>query len=136
MPATVTQKLSKQERACGKKLTEALFCGANSRSFAAFPLRVVYLVQPLLQAENPEKAAAQMMVSVPKRKFKHAVDRNRVKRQLREAFRKNNPLLYDTLPQGQQLTMRFLCRIRCSMMRRRIMSSTAPARMPTFNPAQ
>ena len=59
MPATVTQKLSKQERACGKKLIEALFCGANSRSFAAFPLRVVYLVQPLLQAENPEKAAAQ-----------------------------------------------------------------------------
>lgn len=108
MPSTVTQKLSKQERACGKKLTEALFCGANSRSFAAFPLRVVYLVQPLLQAENPEKAATQMMVSVPKRKFKHAVDRNRVKRQLREAFRKNKHLLYDKLPEGQQLTMGFL----------------------------
>jgi len=36
---------------------------------------------------------ARMMVSVPKRNFKHAVDRNLLKRRIREAFRKNRALL-------------------------------------------
>ena len=93
MAATVTQKLRKEERACGKKLTEALFCGADSRSLAAFPLRVVYLVQPFSAEEQQATAPVQMMISVPKRRFKHAVDRNRVKRQVREAFRKNKRIL-------------------------------------------
>ena len=35
----------------------------------------------------------QLLISVPKKRFKHAVDRNRVKRQVREAYRKNKSLL-------------------------------------------
>ena len=93
MAATVSQKLRKEERACGKKLTEALFCGADSRSLAAFPLRVVYLVQPFSADEQQAIAPVQMMISVPKRRFKHAIDRNRVKRQVRETYRKNKQLL-------------------------------------------
>jgi len=49
-----------------------------------------------------------MMISVPKRRFKHAVDRNRVKRQVREAYRKNKHLLYDKLPTGRRITLGFL----------------------------
>ena len=61
MAATVSQKLRKEERACGKKLTEALFCGADSRSLAAFPLRVVYLVQPFSAEEQQAFASVQMI---------------------------------------------------------------------------
>ena len=38
-----------------------------------------------------------MLVSVPKRYFKHAVDRNRVKRQVREAFRRNKSIITQNL---------------------------------------
>ncbi len=40
---------------------------------------------------------ASMLVSVPKRYFKHAVDRNRIKRQIREAFRKHKHIIIGTL---------------------------------------
>jgi len=44
------------------KLTEALFCGTQSRSLAAFPLRVVYLIQSFSATEQQAKARVQMMV--------------------------------------------------------------------------
>ena len=74
----------KTERLCSRKAIEALFAGGN-RSFSAFPLRVVYRAVP--------EDATQMMVSVSKRHFKHAVDRNRTKRQIREAWRLNRDIL-------------------------------------------
>ena len=42
------------------------------------------------------------MVVAPKKKFKHAVDRNRVKRQLREAYRKNKLELFDWASSHEQ----------------------------------
>jgi len=50
------------------------------------PLRVTYIL-------DTSFGEARMMVSVPKRNFKHAVDRNLLKRRIREAFRKNRTLL-------------------------------------------
>lgn len=41
--------------------------------------------------------AASVLVIVPKRRFKKAVDRNRVKRQIREAYRKNKEILLEPL---------------------------------------
>ena len=49
----------------------------------AYPIRMVYM--PVESAEMP----VQVLVSVSKRHFKRAVKRNRVKRQIREAYRKN-----------------------------------------------
>lgn len=72
----------KHERLCSRKAIEALFAGGN-RAFSAFPLRVVYRHAPELQ----------ILVSVSKRHFKHAVDRNRAKRQIREAWRLNRDIL-------------------------------------------
>ena len=63
---------------------DALFQSGNSKSVVAFPLRVVYLYTERAEGEEP----AQVLVSVSKRHFKHAVDRNRVKRQIREAYRR------------------------------------------------
>jgi len=64
--------------------------GGKSKSLTAFPLRAVYLVQ---ETDEPQALQMQMMVSVPKRCFKRAVKRNRVKRQVREAYRKNKQIL-------------------------------------------
>lgn len=74
--------LPKKERLCSRKEIDRLFEGAN-HSLSAYPLRVVYAMVPRGEGEP----AARMMVSVPKRCFKRAVKRNRVKRQVREAYR-------------------------------------------------
>lgn len=71
--------LRKSERLDKKKVIEKMFAG-GSRSFSVFPLRVVYL---------PVEAPVSILVSVSKRRFKRAVKRNRVKRQIREAYRMN-----------------------------------------------
>lgn len=65
---------------------EKLFKDAGSRSMVAFPVRVVYVLAPP-QADTCVNT--RMLVSVPKRQFKRAVKRNRVKRQVREAYRKH-----------------------------------------------
>ena len=71
--------LRKSERLDRKKVIEKMFAG-GSRSFSVFPLRVVYL--PVEELEAP----VSILVSVSKRRFKRAVKRNRVKRQIREAL--------------------------------------------------
>lgn len=94
----------KRERIVSQKQIDELFSGAGSHSRAAFPIRVVYL----LKERHDDQPAAQLLISVPKRRFHHAVDRNRVKRQLREAFRLNKHLLLDVIPTGQALSMAFI----------------------------
>lgn len=76
----------KKERLCSRKAIETLFASGN-RSLTAFPLRVVYT-----PAEE-----TQVLISVSKRHFKHAVDRNRAKRQIREAWRQNRSILISPL---------------------------------------
>jgi ribonuclease P protein component len=89
----------KQERMVSRKLMEMLFGGGSSHSMAAFPLRAVYAVADRGEGDAP----VQLLVSVSKRRFKHAVDRNRVKRQIREAYRLHKALLIPSVPEGQQL---------------------------------
>ena len=96
--------LSKRERIVSRKLIETLFGGGRSQSMVAFPLRVVYMIQERTANEPP----VQLLVSVPKKHFKHAVDRNRVKRQVREAFRLHKQTLHDALPPASQLLLAFV----------------------------
>ena len=72
--------LCKAERLNSKILIEKMFAG-DSKSFSIFPLRVVYM-----PVENQDVQAS-ILLSVLKKRFKRAVKRNRVKRQLREAYR-------------------------------------------------
>ena len=50
----------------------------------------------------------QILISVPKKRFKHAVDRNRVKRQVREAYRQHRQTLSESIADGQQLLIAFI----------------------------
>lgn len=85
----------KKEKLVSKKTIDALFSGGNSRSMSAYPLRVVFM----RKERNETEESAQVMVSVSKRHFKRAVKRNRVKRQIREAYRLNKHLLHEALEQ-------------------------------------
>ena len=80
------QKFTKAERLSSKKEITALF--NEGKSFAISHIRVVYRFLPK-QEERPNA----ILVSVPKKHFKHAVDRNLLKRRIREAYRLNKGLL-------------------------------------------
>ena len=93
MSASRPNSLGKEERISSMKLIDKLFQGGHSRSMTAFPLRLVYMKYVREGACPP----AQMLVSVPKRCFKRAVKRNRVKRQVREAYRRHKHILWDAI---------------------------------------
>ena len=94
----------KWERIVSKKQIESLFEGGESQSLAAFPLRVVYQITERHQGDAP----VQTLISVPKKRFKHAVDRNRVKRQVREAYRLHKQPLWEIVPDNKQLAIAFI----------------------------
>lgn len=86
--------LGSEERIKSKKLIDTLFSGGNSRSTAVFPLRAVYYSEV-----QSARCGVQILVSVSKRHFKRAVDRNRIKRQIRESYRLNKALLQEVIAQ-------------------------------------
>jgi ribonuclease P protein component len=71
---------SKEERLCSKKLIDRLFHSGSS--FLLYPFRISWVSEPL-----PAGTPVQVLISVPKKKFKRAVDRNLLKRRIREVYR-------------------------------------------------
>jgi ribonuclease P protein component len=90
---------SKAERLNSKIIIDKLFekGSEKTKDFFLYPFRVVYLYP-----ENPTKNLPAIIISVSKRSFKRAVDRNLIKRRIREAYRLNKSLICDnesvTLP--------------------------------------
>ena len=74
---------SKSQHLCGETTISQLF--REGKAFLVFPLRVVYRVEK--RAEGDKRATVRVLTSVPKKQFKHAVDRNRFKRLIRESYR-------------------------------------------------
>lgn len=102
--------LPKRERLYLRESIGELF--AKGRSFTAFPYRVVYLVKCDQDASIPsaeKQARCAMMAVAPKKRFKHAVDRNHVKRLTREAYRLQKlPLIAQLEEKGLTLEVAFL----------------------------
>lgn len=102
MAETASLTFPKRERIVSRKLIEQLFSKGSSQSMSAFPLRIVYM------QKAPEGEPLQVLVSVSKRHFRHAVDRNRVKRQIREAYRRHRQLLAERIPEDKALAIAFI----------------------------
>ena len=81
---------NQKEKLKSKKLIDRLF--TEGHSVSAFPLRLVYL-----STSFEDDVKAKTGVSVSKRNFKNAVDRNRIKRLLREAYRLNKADFFNNL---------------------------------------
>ena len=85
---------SKSEHLCGEKRITRLFI--EGEAFIAYPLRVVYILEP-----KKDKETLSVMVSVPKKRFKRAVKRNKLKRLMREAYRLNKHILLEKAEEKQ-----------------------------------
>jgi ribonuclease P protein component len=88
----INNSFVKAERLCSKILITNLF-SKGSRVITQFPFRVLWQFVNETHTTHPAK----VMVSVSKRNFPHAVDRNRIKRQMRELYRTQKHLLYEVL---------------------------------------
>lgn len=89
----------KEERLCSKKSLDLLF--KNGSSFLLYPFRISYLLVPDLH-----QYPVQVVINVAKKRFKRAVDRNLIKRRIREAYRKQkNQQLYTVLNKRDELLL-------------------------------
>ena len=117
---------SKEERLCSRKQIEQLY--AEGHRMMAFPYSVTWLISSECGVQSSELSECgsdtsdhhssffilhsslfipcQVLIVAPKRRFHHAVDRNRVKRLTRECWRHTKPQLYDFLAEhGISLTL-------------------------------
>lgn len=108
MDKKIRYTLGKNERLKSRKAIEQLF--KTGKSFSAFPFRVIYILSTIGdEGKTNEKALLQAGFSVSSRNFKRAVDRNRIKRLMREAYRlQKNDLLQQISTAHKSLTVFFI----------------------------
>ena len=88
-------RLYKSEKLCSKIEIERLY--AQGTSVIAYPLRAVWMVVDQ-RSGNVERwdSPARFLISIPKKRIRHAVDRVLLRRRTRESYRLNRQLLYPT----------------------------------------
>lgn len=93
---------NKKERMVSTIDIERLF-SSGSRSLSIYPVRAVF------RRTDGGEEPLMVLISVSKRHFKHAVDRNRAKRQMREAYRLHRQTLRGALTdKGQKMHLAFI----------------------------
>ena len=97
----MNESFGKEYKLCSKKIMDELFTSGKKNH--CFPFLAIHLFQ---QLDTP--VPFQVTISVPKRSFRKAHERNRIKRLVRECVRKNKLLLEEVLMQNQQQLALFL----------------------------
>ncbi|MDR0348067.1 MAG: ribonuclease P protein component [Tannerella sp.] len=104
MEACERKFFPKSERLFLKKDIERLF--DDGQSFISYPLRIVYLSDA---ADLSSASGISVLIGVPKKRIRKAVQRNRIKRLIREAYRLNkNDFLSHCVQGGKHLRMAFM----------------------------
>ncbi len=98
--ASKTFSYNASEKLKSRKLLNRIF--VEGKSFNAYPLKVLYIIQETASTQNLAG------VGVSSRHFKKAVERNRIKRLLRESYRLQKKILTDAVLENQQLVLFFL----------------------------
>jgi ribonuclease P protein component len=86
--------LDKKQKLKSRKLITEVF--SRGKSFSVFPIRVSYLLK-----SSSETPGIQIGVSASKKNYKKAVDRNRIKRLLREAYRLQKNELFEMVKESE-----------------------------------
>lgn len=84
------QKFTKEERLFGKKIIQLLF--NNGHSFTVYPFKIIWL-----NTDTKTTSPARILISVSKKNIRKAIKRNKIKRRIRESYRKNKQNFYDFL---------------------------------------
>ena len=96
----MNKQLTKAERINSKLTIETIF--KKGDALFSYPYRMVYVKKSL----NNNPIPTEILISVSKKRFKNAVDRNAVKRLIKEAYRLNKMPLWDYC-KGKNIQMQF-----------------------------
>lgn len=103
MTVVSSLRLYKKEKLCSAVAISKLFSrDAAALSSLSFPLRAVWMLNPDRRSDAP----IQFLVSIPKKKVRHAVDRVKMRRRVREAFRLHHHEY--PLPDGVRIDLAFI----------------------------
>lgn len=96
-------RLYKKEKLCSAVAIDSLFSrGSGASSSLAYPLRAVWRSNPGRRSDAP----VAFVISVPKKRLRHAVDRVAMRRKIRESYRLNHQST--PLPEGSRLDVAFI----------------------------
>lgn len=97
-------RLYKKEKLCSNTAIEQLFDrgASDTHGALAYPLRAVWRVNPMRHSDSP----VAFLISVPKKRLRHAVDRVTMRRRIREAYRLNHQNYQ--LPGGIRIDVAFI----------------------------
>lgn len=96
------QSFKKEERLHSKKIIDLLF--EKGASFSIGPIRTIWL-----KSEPKQGCPVQVLIAVPRKNISRAVQRNKLKRRMREAYRKNKSPLLEMLNQkGNSISLAFV----------------------------
>lgn len=92
---THPNQFPKNEKLCGEIRISKLF--AEGSAFIVYPIRMVYHFN-----DYTKESGVKVLIAVPKKKIRKAVDRNLLKRRIREAYRLNKGVIVDTMKTSEK----------------------------------